>query len=205
MNPLLDFEDFNDSSFYKIDKRIIKEDYRNYDLVTRFWHGSYRGKIWKHNANVGEIEGDNLDAILQHLRSMVDELIDDKLLSSPAKQPTKEELKNAFQAVEHKLDTQARRTLLIHANESEATISIQSLRSFAGFDSTTDVLLCYAGIARRLCDELGFRPTNAGHQSTALSVLLDDNSTDSTKITLQPSIVAVIQEMNWLAEPRFRS
>ncbi len=201
MNPLLDFEvDFNDANFNKVDRRIIKEDYRNYDLVTRFWHGSYRGKIWKHNANVGEIEGDNLDAILQHLRNMVDELIDDKLSSSPAKQPTKEELKNAFLAVQHKLDTQAKLTLIIHANELDATISIQSLRSLTGFDSTTDVLLCYAGVARRLCDELGFRPMNTGHQSSALSVLLDDNSDDSTKITLQPSIVAVIQELDWRSE-----
>ena len=201
MNPLLDFEvDFNDTNFNKIDRRIIKEDYRNYDLVTRFWHGSYRGKIWKHNANVGEIEGDNLDAILQHLRNMVDELIDDKLASAPAKQPTNDELKNAFLAIENKLDKQVKRTLMIHANESEATISIQSLRSFAGFDSTTDVLLCYAGIARRLCDELGFLPTHSGHQTTALNVLLDDNSSDSTKITLQPSIITVIQEMNWAKE-----
>ena len=56
------------------DKRILKDDYCNYDLIARYWDDAYRGRAWKNKQRVADCEGTDLDEILQELRSIVDDI-----------------------------------------------------------------------------------------------------------------------------------
>jgi hypothetical protein len=60
------------------DQRVIREDYRNYDLIARYWDGCYRGRLFKLKERIADIEGEDLDAIVQELRKTVDQLVHER-------------------------------------------------------------------------------------------------------------------------------
>ena len=39
----------------EIDKRILKDDYCNYDLIARCWNDEYRGRVWKNKQRVADL------------------------------------------------------------------------------------------------------------------------------------------------------
>ncbi len=187
----------SDSIYGGIDKRIIKEDYRNFDLITRFWHGTYRGKIWKHNKSVGEIEGDSLEIILQNLRDQVDKIIDERLENRKAKKPTQGEIVDAFKAVENKIPEIQKDVLLKHANAADSCLTINQIQKMADFDSTTEALLAYACIAKRLCDEIGYWPHATSGQDPALSIILEPSPDQGSNLVLNKETVAAIKSLGW--------
>lgn len=185
------------SNVVDIDKRIIKQDYRNYDLVARFWQGGYRGKIWKNNKSVDQIDGSSIEEILQSMRSMVDKLVDEKLQIRQQTAPTAEEIEQALFAIEDKISWPQRTMLMRQAQTQDGSISVQDAQKTAGFSSTTEVLLSYAEIAKRLSDELGYWPQTAPGQDPALSILLAESPDQGATMVLTTDAVAAIGRLKW--------
>ena len=60
-----------------IDHRVLREDYRNYDLIARYWKDEYRRRIWKNKKVIADCEdGAHLDVIQPHFRPVVDDLLE---------------------------------------------------------------------------------------------------------------------------------
>ena len=87
-------------SVTEIDRRVLKEEYRNYDLVARHWKGEYRGRIWKKKESFEEFYGQTLEEIIQHMRDTVDKHIDQKIGARGADRPSIQEFEEAFSATD---------------------------------------------------------------------------------------------------------
>ena len=74
-------------SLVESDKRVLKEDYCNYDLIARFWNDEYRGRVWKNKERVADYEGTDLEEIIGALRVIVDEIQQEKRKLRGKKKP----------------------------------------------------------------------------------------------------------------------
>lgn len=181
------------------DKRVIKEDYRNYDLVSRFWKGSYRGKVWKSGEAFDEFKGNSLEEIIQIMRAEVDERIDEKTNERHLQPPTSKQLKQAFTSIWKKLTPQQINLLKAHVNSTEFKVNLTQLQRAGGFSSTTQTMLEYAKIGNRLTNELCYLPNTPPNRDPALAVLLefdtDKTHTDNEFWVLQVPIALAIESV----------
>lgn len=69
------------------DKRVLKEDYCNYDLIARFWNDEYRGRVWKNKERVADYEGADLEEIMDALRAIVDEIQQESASAAARRNP----------------------------------------------------------------------------------------------------------------------
>ncbi len=141
-----------------IDRRVLKENYRNYDLISGFWQDRYRGRVSKLEKKIHEIEGDSVDSVLVSLRQHVDTLTDKNYERRADTLPTENEFKSAFYSVTPVLSDAQNKMLHFHAQKPSRCASIIELQHAGNYRSTTQAMLDYVDIARRFCDELGFMP-----------------------------------------------
>ncbi len=186
-------------SVVEFDRRILKEDYRNYDLVARYWKGRYCGRIWKKNETFDEFEGDSLEDIIQHMRDVVDQHIDQKIRQRGNREPSMSEIADAFNLIWKKLKPSQIRLLHTHARAQDGSISMADLQDLSGYSSSAEMLLDYADIGNRLINELGYLPKSGNNLDPALSVLLEVDGTRSHSIdgkwVLKNDIVSVINHI----------
>jgi hypothetical protein len=184
----------------KIDSRIIKEDYRNYDLVARYWEFGYRGKIWKHRKGIEEIDaldGQGIDELLISMREYVDDLIDVACKARKNKPPTDEDLLLAFKALEHKIGSAERQILKVHAANADAIISIEKAQRIGDYPVPGSVTSLYMSLARRLCDEVPYRPAQSRGKDGALGVLLADTLEQGSILVMAPLAQAALNRIEW--------
>lgn len=153
------------------DQRIIREDYRNYDLIARYWDGCYRGRLFKLKERIADIEGEDLEAIVQELRSTVDQLVHERQ-KLRKKEPTVGEWQAALSALQSRLKEEQRAMLLTHARAEEGTTSLGLLQRAGHYTSVPSAIAHYAAMAQRLADEVGYNPPAKGYDPAALSVVL---------------------------------
>jgi len=153
------------------DQRIVREDYRNYDLIARYWDGCYRGRLFKLKERVADIEGEDLDAIVQELRKTVDQLVHDRQ-KQRKKEPTVGEWQAALSALHSRLKEEQRAMLLTHARAEEGMASLALLQRAGHYTSVPSAIAHYAVMAQRLADEVGYNPPAKGYDPAALTVLL---------------------------------
>lgn len=162
-----------------IDARILKEDYRNYDLVARYWKGAYRGKIWQRKKAVASIQGGNLDTVYQQLRDKVDSFVDSKRSSRGTTEPTAREIADAFTVIESKLTPSQMDMLAAHCSAADHCLSLIELQKAGKYPSSTQAMLAYADIGNRLMDELGYVPQTGTHQDPSIFILIEATIQDS--------------------------
>lgn len=153
------------------DSRVIREDYRNYDLIARFWDGCYRGRLFKLKERVADLEGEDLDAIVSELRATVDALVQEKQ-KARKKEPTVGEWQAALAALTGKLREEQRAMLLAHARADEGIATLAALQRAGHYPTVPQALAQYAVVAQRLADEVGYLPAAKGYEPALLSVVL---------------------------------
>lgn len=153
------------------DQRVIREDYRNYDLIARYWDGCYRGRLFKLKERVADIEGEDLDAIVQELRNTVDALVHDRQ-KQRKKEPTVGEWQAALTALQPRLKEEQRAMLLTHARAEEGTATLGLLQRAGHYPTVPAAITHYAALALRLADEVGYNPPAKGYDPATLSVVL---------------------------------
>lgn len=183
-----------------IDRRIVKQEYRNYDLVARFWEISYLGKIWKNRKAVEEVEpeGDEgIDELVEKMKARVDEIIGKKLRARDNQPPSAAELAAALHQVAPKFNQVEIQLLKAHSACSNGLASMDILQKVTGYHSTAAVLMTYSNIAQRLCDEIPcqLKVTPGGYP--AVNLLLRQVPKDHRSLTLKKDAVRAIAEMQW--------
>jgi hypothetical protein len=153
------------------DQRIIREDYRNYDLIARYWDGCYRGRLFRQKERIADIEGEDLDAIVQELRNTVDALVHERQ-KQRKKEPTVGEWQAALSALQGKLKEEQRSMLLTHARAEEGTAPLSLLQRAGHYTTVPSAIAHYAAAANRLADEVGYNPPAKGYDPAILSVVL---------------------------------
>lgn len=190
----------------KVDIRIIKEVYRNYALIAQYWDGKYCGKITKDGQVVADSDGDNLDSVIQNLRTHVDELIEFRLIDLLVSPPNVTDYSIAFRQITHILSLSEKEMLSAHSNATNRRLSLNELRTIGGFSSTVETFLCYVAIANRLSDELGCVPTTRyGGMDPALCLLLQENRhtapsfpPEDEALILRKDVRDAVREQFWL-------
>jgi len=170
------------------DQRVFREDYRNYDLIARYWDGSYRGRLFKQKERVADIEGDDLDVIVQELRKSVDQLVHERQ-KQRKKEPTVGEWQAALSALQPRLKEEQRLMLLTHARAEEGIVSLGVLQRTGHYPTVPTTIAQYAALAQRLADEVGYNPPAKGYDPAVLSVVLTKPFAVSSAALLTDTVV----------------
>jgi len=183
------------------DSRVIREDYRNYDLIARFWDGCYRGRLFKLKERIADIEGEDLDAIVNELRSTVDALVHERQ-KARKKEPTVGEWQAALAGLGAKIREEQRAMLLAHARADEGVASLAVLQRAGHYPTVPQALAQYAIVAQRLADEAGYLPASKGYEPAMLSVVLTkpfslDDALPTDTITLRAHLREAIRLVAW--------
>lgn len=155
----------------KIDRRILKLNYRNYELVARYFEEAYRGRVWRDNKRVSDedVIEDTLEQVVAALYQQVDELIQQKAQLRGTACPTLEEYMDAIQAVKAQISASFLPVLVYHAKH--AGTELATLAELGGYASATDLMLDYADFAKMLCDQIAYFP-KAGNQVSDANLLV---------------------------------
>lgn len=183
------------------DQRIVREDYRNYDLIARYWDGCYRGRLFKLKERIADIEGEDLDTIVQELRKTVDTLVQERQ-KQRKKEPTVGEWQAALSALQGKLKEEQRSMLLTHARAEEGTAALSLLQRAGHYTTVASTIAHYATMAQRLADEVGYNPPAKGYDPAILSVVLakpfSANNTPPTEtIVLRAHLREAVRLLVW--------
>lgn len=183
-----------------VDKRIVKEEYRNYDLVARYWEYCYLGKIWKNRKAVEEVDAigdEGIDDLVRKMKQRVDAFIARKQKARDNQAPTYAELVEAFREISPKLSILERLVLKHHAECPNGVFDMEKILRLTGFSTVAAVLLTYSNVGQRLCNEIGYQPREGSDAYPALSVLLKPVPKDQQSLTLKKDLIKAIREMNW--------
>lgn len=189
----------SDSEFL-IDKRIFKEEYRNHDLVARYWEYCYLGKIWKNRKAVEEIDAvddEGIDDLVRKMRARVDSFIEAKCEARNNQPPSSAELVAAFTTLSDKLGILERHILKHHAECANGVFDMERIQRLTGYSSAAAVLMTYSNVCQRLCDEIGYLPKEGSSVYPGLSVLLKPIPKEQQALTLKKDALKAIREMKW--------
>lgn len=181
----------------------LNEIYRNHELSTHESSGTCVGQVCKDGQPIAYCEASEIHQSLQHLRSIVDEHLQEQYRAREHEPPSPEELQQAIAAIRPLLTPSQMAMLRIQTQQKDGAASLDALKSAGGCHSTTDVYFGYANIARILCDELAYMPPldNAG-RDPALALLLTESphptpGEPTIVLTLQPDILQALISLDW--------
>ncbi len=143
-----------------IDKRIIKEDYRNFDIVARYWKATYRGCIWRNQSRVHEIHGDSIDEVVVNLKKHINNLILEKSKQRGNQIPNVTEIEIALLAIKPLLSQEQLLMISAHAGEPDRRMTLDELSQASQYNWPMLAMINYVDISRRLCDEIGYLPSD---------------------------------------------
>ena len=175
------------------EKRILKENYRNYDIVARFWQGELRGVVWKNKKRIVDITDTSFDDIVQKLRNKVDILVADRVARRGNLEPTDDQIMDAIHEMFPSLTPIQRRFLRHHLNYPGYVAPAKLLMKRCGLTSFTELLLEYVQVNQKISDEIGTQHTPAtpaeSHPYSLLTPFEFTKDSDGEKVlTLNPLI-----------------
>jgi hypothetical protein len=190
-------------SFAETDKRVLKEDYCNFDLIARCWNDEYRGRAWKNKQRIADFEGTDLDEIMSELRAIVDRIQNEKRRKRGKKKPGPQEIADAIAAIEPKLSRAQKMMLAIHSKALNQRVTVKAIGRVGDYASPEGAFADYASVARRVCDELAYTPGSRRkdvYPGVALffieEIPVGSVVTDTT-LTLRPEIAGALQILKW--------
>jgi hypothetical protein len=190
-------------AFIESDKRVLKEDYCNYDLIARCWNDEYRGRVWKNKERIADCEGTDLDEIMGSLRAIVDEMQHEKRLQRGKKKPTPREIADAIVGIEPKLSRAQKMMLAIHSKSPNQRLGVKALGRVGDYATPEGAFADYAEVARRVCDELAYHPGSRKkdhYPGVALffnEEILVGSVTADTVLSLRPDIGKALEILKW--------
>ena len=184
-----------------VDRRILREEYRGYDLVARFWEYGNLGKIWKHRRPVEEIdadEGEGLDELMREMRALVDSLIADKSRSRKNRPPSQAELIDALKLVADKFTPLEKLLLKTHADMEGGVIPMSMLQRLLNLSSPDSVYELYARIGSKINDEVGYLPkvTRTSNPHLKQVIEIEGKGADVT-LRLPEPLQLFVQVQGW--------
>lgn len=185
------------------DKRILKADYCNHDLIARYWDDEYRGRVWKNKQRVADCEGSDLDEIMSELHGIVDEIQAEKRRLRGRRKPSPREIADAILAIEFKLSRPQKMMFIIHGKSPGHRISVRALARVGDYVSSEAAFVDYAEIAQRVCDELAYQPGQRRKDHyPGITLLFDEDLavgsvTPDTTLTLRTEIVKALELLQW--------
>ena len=185
------------------DKRVLKEDYCNFDLIARCWNDEYRGRAWKNKERIADFEGTDLDEIMSELRVIVDRIQGEKRKQRGKKKPTPQEIADAIVAIEPKLSRAQKMMLAIHGKALNQRVNVKAISRVGDYASPEGAFADYACVARRVCDELAYAP-GSRRKDVYPGVGLFFNEeitvgsvTTDTVLSLRPEIAKALEILKW--------
>ena len=192
------------NSAIETDKRVLKDDYCNFDLIARCWNDEYRGRVWKNKERIADCEGADLDEIMRELRRIVDELQHQKRERRGRRKPSAREIADAIADVEPKLSRAQKMMLAIHAKAPGHRLMVKAITRVGDYAGPQPALLDYARLGQRLCDELAYHPVGSRHRESvsgttilfAEEISLDDIGLD-TVLTMRRELAQALELLKW--------
>lgn len=185
------------------DKRVLKEDYCNYDLIARCWNDEYRGRVWKNKERVADFDGTDLDDIMRELRSIVDEIQHRKRQRRGRRKPSAREIADAIVGIEPKLSRAQKMMLAIHGKAPGHRVMVKGIGRVGEYATPELAFADYAQIARRLCDELAYNPGSRRKEIYPGTPLVFAEEIDigtvsaETVLTLRPEFAEALELLKW--------
>ena len=136
----------------------IDEHYRNHNLRFVNANNICVGEVFKDTERLAYCESVNIDNARQYCRQIVDERLSKQSFEKAYIKPGTQDLREAMRAISPQIDKNRTNLFRIHIQHKNRPISIETLKTQGGFDSTTAVFLNYAEWARLLCDALTYFP-----------------------------------------------
>lgn len=185
-----------------IDRRIVKIDYRNYDLVARYWEYSYFGKVWKNRKAIEEfdaMDGEGIDALIIRMKQFVDEQIEILHNNRKGKKPAQSELDEALRALLRagKVPELCKQALITHAQQADGVIDSSTLQRLTGLSSTAAICTLYSNLAVKICDEIGYCGTQYDTAFPALKLIVSQVDESNDRLMLSNCAKKMICEMDW--------
>lgn len=137
-----------------IDTRIVKIEYKNYDLLSRYWNGQYRGRIWKNKIIVAEHEGTDIDEIMKILMHLVDKFRERELITRQLDAFTLQDHICAWQGILSKCSDNVISALSKHCSSKKHTASIGNLIKAGNYLDESLLLADYKMVEKRLVVEI---------------------------------------------------
>ncbi|MEX2366993.1 MAG: hypothetical protein WD601_10325 [Pseudohongiellaceae bacterium] len=195
-------QDYTPDSEEYIDRRIVKLEYRNYDLVARYWEYSYMGKIWKFRKAVEEFDandGQSIDELIAIMKHRVDELIAEVSRLRQPGIPVQAELNQALARLHlsGKVPEITRQALTAHNISADGCIESVAMERLTGLSNTSAIFTLYSHLAVKLCDEIGYSEAQPANNYPGLALLLEEAQEHSPILTLSKCARKMIHEMGW--------
>ena len=186
------------SSLIVFDNRVLKEDYRNYDLIARYWNEEYRGRIWKNKERIADYGGTDLDEIMARLKVVVDQIQAEKRKNRGKRKPSATEIAEGLRGIEPKLSPSQKMMLSLQQRAPGHIISVKSLNRLGDYGCPQKAFDAYLQIATRLSDELAYTPSVRRKGSKAKLALMCEEISASDVVpelalTLKPELVSALE------------
>lgn len=176
------------------DRRILREHYRNHDLVARYWEFGYLGKIWKNRKAIEELDAmddQGLDDLMTLMRQHVDADIDRRVKARKNSMPSKQELTQAFATLLPVLTPLEKLLLKTHAEYEEGCVPVSRLQRDLKLAIEASILEIYSSIGQKLNDEIPYQPKQTKGSDVNLKFILAAGS-DEMKLQLPEELRQLI-------------
>lgn len=190
-------------SYSETDKRVLKEDYCNYDLIARCWNDEYRGRAWKNKERIADFEGNDLDEIMAELHAIVDRIQQQKRKSRGKKKPAPQEIADAIIAIEPKLSRAQKMMLAIHHKAPGQRVTVKAIGRVGDYAGAEGAFADYAVVARRVSDELAYAPGSRRKDVyPGIALLFNEEIAigsvgADTVLSLRPEINKALEILKW--------
>ena len=136
-----------------MDKDRIVEEYRRHKLLSARHKGKYKGRVWKGNELLKEIEGDGIDDVLAKLKEFVDSRFQDQI-DGEINVPEVAEYVQALRLMLGHFTDGHMAMLRAHYNANDQCITATQLAEAAGYSNYGAANLQYGNIGKAIYEEL---------------------------------------------------
>lgn len=130
-----------------------KEVYRRHTILAAKHDGRFKGRVFKDNQVIHECEGTSIDGLLDVLRTLVDNRLD-QIAENREAPPDGEEYVRAFQEILEELSDGHCAMLKAHYHAKNQTMTATELAEAAGYPNYSSVNLQYGLVGSKLNEEL---------------------------------------------------
>ena len=145
-----------------VDRRVVRESYRNYDLIARHWKGKYSGRIWKKSIKVHGLDGDSIDELIDMMRRHVDKLIVEKRTDVKDEGLSVDIISHAVDDILYLFTDLELELLTKHAKYEAGVACLDELKKALRLKERSRLNSLYKSIGQKIADELGLEPAEIG-------------------------------------------
>ncbi len=127
----------------------IRENYRQHEILARFYKGNFHGRVWKGKEIIHETVGKNLVDTAEQLRQFVDNLIENHALKAGTT-PDEVRLLEGFRAIISQLHDGQIAMLKAHYHAKNQTLTAGELAASAGYSSYSSANVHYGKVGKAL-------------------------------------------------------